>query len=127
MNQEKIIILSLVFGLVSLLGFYLAYLYGRKTKIFKWSEYLAIIILPIFCIIALAFIVDFKIFILFGISSLVGSLGEYTLGFVYHKTLNKRLWTYERLSFDGYSSLLITPVWGIAGVVFWLLSKIIGL
>lgn len=52
---------------------------------------------------------------------------ELVVGFVYHKTLNRRLWQYNRLSVGGYTSVLSIPMWGIAGVVFWALSKLLGL
>lgn len=68
-----------------------------------------------------------KVIYLFFISAIVGLLLEYILGLAYHKTLNKRLWTYDRLSLHGYTSFLAIPMWGVAGTVFWLLSNSIGL
>lgn len=60
-------------------------------------------------------------------SAIVGSVAEGFVGFVYDKVLNKRLWTYNRLSIKGYTSLLSIPIWGIAGILFWFISKFIGL
>jgi hypothetical protein len=116
-----------LFIAICFVGFYLAYLYGHKTKLFRWSEYFAIIILPIFCIIYLAWQIDFRILNLFVISALAGFFLEYIIGLTYHKTLNKRLWKYKRLDLNGYTSLLSVPLWGIAGVAFWLFSKMVGL
>lgn len=125
--MDKIILLGSIFILINLLGFYLAYLYGRKTKQFRWSEYIAIILLPIIGVIAFAYFVDVKILSLFIISSFFGFVLEYLLGLTCHKTLNKRLWEYNRLSVGGYTSLLSIPIWGVVGVTFWFLSKIVGL
>jgi len=121
-------ILSLLFMALSIFGgSYLAYLYGRKTKQFRWSEYIAIIIFPILFIILYGFLVNIRILSLFFVGSFVGFVSEYIIGLTYHKTLNRRLWTYGRLNIHGYTSLLAIPFWGIAGVFFWFLSKILGL
>jgi len=125
--MKDFFILGFIFILIMLIGFYLAYLYGRRTKKFRWSEYFAIISLPIIFIIIFAYFINVKIIILFFISSLFGFLLEYIIGLTYHKALNKKLWTYDRLSFKGYNSFLSVPLWGIAGVSFWLLSKVLGL
>jgi len=123
----NLIVSGIIFVIVSLAGFYSAYLYGRKTKKFRWSEYIAIIIGPIICILIMAYLIDIKILLLFIISCGSGLFLEYLLGLTYHKTLNKKLWEYKRFSIHEYSSFLSIPVWGIAGVIFWLLGKIIGL
>ena len=125
--MEQITLLGFIFIVLTLIGFYLAYLYGHKTKRFRWSEYISIIILPMLFIMALTYFVDVRILSLFLISCAVGFVLEYLVGFVYHKVLNQRLWTYSRLSINGYTSLLSIPVWGIAGVIFWFLSKMVGL
>ncbi|MCX6763520.1 MAG: hypothetical protein NTZ97_02190 [Candidatus Moranbacteria bacterium] len=125
MGNSKI--LGLAFISLMFIGFYLAYLYGRKTKKFRWSEYLAIIILPVIFIIVFALFIDAKIIKLFIISVCVGSVFEYIFGLVYHRTMNKRLWTYDKFSIQGYTSLLSIPLWGIGGVVLWFAIKIAGL
>jgi len=125
--SNNFIIYGPVFILIILVGFYLAYLYGRKTKRFRWSEYIAIIILPIISIFAFAYLIDIKIITVFVVSSFVAFSLEYILGLTYHKTLNKRLWTYDKFSVQGYTSLLSIPLWGIGGVTFWFLIKMLGL
>lgn len=125
MNQ--ITFSGILFFAIELVGFCLAYLYGRKTKQFRWSEYVAIIILPIAAILAFAIFIDIKILSLFFASCAIGFFLEYLGGFVYHKTLNERLWQYDRLSINGYTSLLSIPFWGIGGCTFWVISKIVGL
>ncbi|MBI4193394.1 MAG: hypothetical protein HY536_02080 [Candidatus Colwellbacteria bacterium] len=127
MEQMRLAQFGLVSLAVSCVGFYLAYLYGRKTTEFRWSEYFAILIVPIMSVIVLALVKSEKILILFLISACLGSLLEYLVGLLYHKVLNKRLWTYHRLSLNGYTSVLSFPVWGIAGVVFWGVGALLGL
>ncbi len=125
--MDKIIFLGSIIIIFDFIGLYLAYLYGRKTKIFRWSEYFAIILFPIIGVLAFAYLIDSKILALFLVSACFGFVLEYILGFVYHKTLNKKLWEYKRLSVGGYTSLLSIPMWGIGGCLFWFLSKMVGL
>lgn len=125
--MDNLILLGIVYFLVTFVGFFLAYLYGRKTRQFRWSEYVAIIIWPLLFVIILAYYVETKILVLFMVSAFVGFILEYVLGFVYHKTLNRRLWHYDKFSVGGYTSWLAIPIWGIAGVIFWFLAKIVGL
>ena len=125
--MERIKFLGLLFIIKNLAGLYAAYFYGRRTKKFKWNEYVAIIIVPIIAIVLFTIFVDSRIINLFIISCIAGFAFEYIFGLAYHKTLNKRLWEYKYLSVGGYTSLLSIPVWGIGGVTFWFLSKIVGL
>lgn len=118
---------GLILLAISLVGGYLSYLYGRKVKRFRWSEYFLLMIVPVAGSLALSYQYGTKIIYLFFISMFVGFALEYLLGLGYHKTLNRRLWTYGRYSVGGYTSLLTFPMWGVAGVAFWLLSQSIGL
>lgn len=117
---------ALVLGF-SILGFYSAYLYGRKTRRFRWSEYFALISAPTLGALAFSYFYGIGVFYLFALSCLVGFALEYSIGKAYHKTLNRRLWTYGKYSVGGYTSLLTFPMWGVAGVVFWLVSRTVGL
>src|SRR5208283_2612887 len=94
-------LLGIAFLTVTLLGFYLAYLYGHKTKRFRWSEYIAILIWPTLFVIALSYYVSIKILVLFIVGAAVGFVLEYIFGFTYYKVLNQRLWQYNRLSING--------------------------
>jgi len=116
------LILSVFLG-ITFFGFYLAYLYGRKTTKFRWSEYTAMLITPVLCTLLLTYLYGFVIIKLFLISSIFGFSLEYIIGLTYHKTLNKRLWIYQRYSVGGYTSLLTLPIWlcqsGDAGVYYF--------
>lgn len=124
--MENLSYLGTVLSLVSVLGFYFAYRYGHKTKRFRLREYLAMIFVPLLSVLLLAYFLTAQILLLFLVSAVVGFLFEYGFGFAYHKTLNQRLWVYQRMSIDGYTSVLSLPVWGIAGVVFWSLGQLLG-
>lgn len=125
--MNNTIFLGIFFIFITLVGFYSAYLYGRRTKQFLWREYWAIVIWPLLSVLAFAYFVDVKIIILFLVSCLVGFLFEYLTGLTYYLTLSKRLWVYSRLSIGGHTSLLSIPLWGIAGVLFWYISVFVGL
>ena len=111
----------------SVLCFYLAYLYGRKTKYFSWKEYFALMSGPVIACLSLSFFYGAAVPYFFAVSCVVGFGLEYIIGFAYHKTLNRRLWTYGKYSVRGYTSLLTFPMWGIAGTVFWLIARSMGL
>lgn len=113
--------------LLSLIGMYSAYLYGRHIKKFRWSEYCLLLIVPVASCLGLSYLYGIKVIYLFLLSSIIGFAFEYLFGLTYHKTLNHRLWHYNRFSIGGYTSPLAIPMWGVAGVIFWLLSKGIGL
>jgi hypothetical protein len=119
--------ISLYLILWSGVGMFLAYLYGRKTKQFRWREYFALIGAPVIGCLGLSYYYGPSVIYFFFASSVVGFLMEYLIGRAYHKTLNSRLWTYGKYHVGGYTSLLALPMWGVAGVVFWLVSQLIGL
>jgi|SRR3989344_3443127 len=91
----KLISLGLIFMTITLVGFFLAYLYGHKTKYFRWDEYLALVLWSMLFVVVLANFLGPRILSLFALSCFVGIVFEYILGLAYHKRLNKRLWTYS--------------------------------
>ena len=126
---ENLYVLS-VGAIIALTGIGFAYLYGRNTKQFSWREYTALLMGPSLAVLLHSYFIDIKILYLYVVSAVVGFLLEFLLGFLYHQTLNRKLWTYDTEAYaiwNGYTSLLTFPMWGIAGVVFWHLSKIVGL
>lgn len=124
--SSDLALLAWALVLASGAGYIFAYYYGKDTKDFRWREYIAFIIIPI-VVIALMGLKDPRIPLLYGLSMLVGALFELVMGFLYHRILGHRLWTYHRHSIGGYTSWLAVPMWGIAGVVFWFLAKSLGL
>jgi uncharacterized membrane protein len=106
---------------------YTAYLYGSRSKKFAWGTYLLLILTPVLCSLSLAYFYGIKVIVFFVSSSIIGFILEYLLGLIYYKTLGEKLWAYSRYNVGEFTSLLTFPMWGVAGVIFWLLSKEIGL
>lgn len=121
------LMISAIAFLIVVAGFYLSYLYGRKTKEFHWSEYVALMSGPLLAVFFVGYLVGVKVLYLFLLSMGVGFILEYVLGLAYHKILNRRLWTYKKYNLGGYTSYLTLPMWGVAGIVFYLIILTVGL
>ena len=112
----------------SFVGFCFAYWYGRRTRKFYWSEYLALVGVPVAGCLALALLYGKGVVYLFFLSAGVGLLLEYSAGLAYHLVLHERLWTYGKFALKGrYTSVLVLPMWGVGGVISWLIAKSVGL
>src|SRR3989344_4498855 len=61
----------------------------------------------------------------FLICAAVGTFLEWLVGFSYYQVVGERLWTYHRYAIKKYTSFLSIPIWGLAGVFIWLLSRAI--
>ena len=117
----------IAFSLLIAIGFYLAYQYGKKTTEFKWSEYFATLILPFMGLILLIYYEGIQILWYYFLCCFAGNFVEHIGGYGLHKVLGHRLWTYHRLTIGGYTSLLSWPYWGMIGIVFLSLYKLINL
>lgn len=62
-----------------------------------------------------------QVFITFAI---LGTLAEWIMGYTYHQIVGQRLWTYHKYSLSHYTSWLSVPLWGLAGVMFFLLARL---
>lgn len=111
----------------SVVVIYGAALFSRKTKRFRWSEYVALMCVPVLGSLGLAYFYGFKIIYFFFVCSVVGFAFEYILGKAYHLLMHQRLWTYGKYSVEGYTSLLSLPMWGVGGVIFWMIAHTMGL
>jgi len=112
---------------IIIIGHLIAWIYGRKTEQFSWLEYF-LILLPLGLSVAIFYLtVNAKIIYLVFYSAIFGTIFEHIIGVVYHKVLNKPLWSYNRLTWKGYTSMLSIPLWGFGGLVFWVISQFIGL
>ena len=99
----------------------------KKIKKYKFSyiRYLMLLIFPLFATYYIYQIHGIKIIYIFISFSMLGIFFEWLVGFSYQMTLGEKLWEYHRLPLIGkYTSLLGIPLWGLAGVMFWLLSMI---
>jgi len=127
--NDFLIFLFLVLGGV-LLEEVAQILYFRLTKKkfkehhFYYSRYIYLLIFPMLAVYVTAQRTSPKVFMVFFSFALIGTFLEGFIGLFYHKIVGQRLWTYHRYSFWGYTSLLSIPLWGMGGVLFWLLARV---
>lgn len=95
-----------------------------KKYHFTFGRYLYYLIAPITAVIFAISQSGIYLLNIFLIFSLVGTILEWLAGFAYHMIVGQRLWTYHRYSVGGYTSLFSIPLWGLGGILFWLLVKI---
>lgn len=119
------ILIGLAF--LSIVGCYLAYLYGKSSSGFGFDKYAAILVIPFLSCIGISYFYGLDVIYFYIIAGFAGLVIEYIVGFTYEKVFNERMWTYHIYGIDGYTSYLSPPAWGVVGVIFFLLSKVIGL
>lgn len=117
--------LLVIVALSTMVGFYAVYLYGKETRAFKWHEYLFFVLVAFIPLIPMGMVYDSRIYVLFVVSIVLGLLLEHVIGYLYHRTLNRRLWRYYKYTIGGYTSLLVAPFWGMAGIFFFLLGEVV--
>lgn len=117
-----------VFGII--LEILLARFYNKLThsKLKKnhtsLGRYIFLLIAPMLAFLYTTTKLGYSPILVFAVFAVIGTLLEYLVGYAYHRVVGVRLWTYYRWSFGGYTSLLSTPLWGMLGLLTWLLAKI---
>ncbi|MBN1162387.1 hypothetical protein JXA34_01430 [Patescibacteria group bacterium] len=95
-----------------------------KSHEFTFGKYIYFLILPIIVIIYSVSEFEFNYLGVFLSFMFLGTLAEWLIGFFYHKLMGHRLWTYNKFSITKYTSFLSMPLWGLAGLIFWLFMRI---
>ena len=95
-----------------------------KEHHFSYSRYVYLLLFPMLAAILIVSRSTDLLWVVFLTFSAVGTFIEWLIGFFYHRIVGQRLWTYHRHSISGYTSLLSIPLWGLAGIMFWLLARI---
>lgn len=113
-------LLAILFG-----GLFLAVWYGKDTKKFSWKEYAAVAALPSLSLLWVWYRMGIVALYLYVITCISGPILEYVLGWAYHKTIGKRLWTYNKSYLNGYTSFLVIPYWGLVGICVLALTEIV--
>jgi uncharacterized membrane protein len=126
MNIDPLIDLFLITMLVAT-GWYATWVWGRHTSKFRWSEYFMYIAGPLIAVGLIAIKHGTEVYTLFIISACVGFTVEYVLASTWHAVQSERLWHYKKYSLKGYASYVLIPLWGVAGVSYYLLAKLLGL
>lgn len=104
---------------------FLVYRNHFKKYNFSFGRYLFYLLFPLVALIYSFVSVGYQILPIFLAFSIIGTTIEWLAGFSYHMILGQRLWSYHRYSIGRYTSLLSIPLWGVAGVLFWMLNRVI--
>jgi hypothetical protein len=90
---------------------------------FKVSRYLFLLCVPMVGIILMSYLVGLSVWKFFFIFMVLGTTLEYCIGFSYKVIVGQMLWKYNKYTINGYTSLLAVPLWGLCGVLVYLLVK----
>jgi len=112
--------------LVIYLVLLIAYSYGKKTRAWKWSEYVLMTLGPLVGLFLFYLVDSWKAVAFFLGSCVIGFLGELIIGFLFEKTLGRKIWEHKKMSVRGHTSWLVIPFWGMAGLMFLALLRILG-
>lgn len=91
---------------------------------YSFGKYLYFLLFPVVTILYFTAGSNENLLAIFVSFALLGTLAEWIIGFFYHKIVGQRLWTYHRYSIGGYTSFLSLPMWGLAGLIFYLFIQI---
>lgn len=124
-----VIFLSLIVGgfLLESLAFQFHFLlFGKHYKKYHYTfaRFIYYLLVPVTATIFAISQAGFYLLNVFLVFSFVGVVLEWLAGFAYHMVVGQKLWTYHRYSLGGYTSLFSVPLWGVGGVLFWLLVRI---
>ena len=108
---------------ISQFHFFLTKKHFKKYH-FSIGRYLFLLLFPLAATLYIASHVGFKLINTFIAFALVGPIIEWAIGFSYHMVVGEKLWTYDRYNINSYTSFLAIPIWGLAGVLFWLLARV---
>lgn len=92
---------------------------------FSFFRYLFILFLPLLATLLMSYVVGFSVIKSFVVFAAMGTILEYCIGYSYYIVVGQKLWTYHRFSIQGYTSLLSIPLWGLCGVLFYLMASVI--
>ncbi len=112
-----------------LVGFGLGYLYVRNRQRPFWHKFIVLMTAPTVSVLLFACYLDPRFLLVYVVSALVGFVAEFCLGFAYHTIMGTKLWKYDANAYPllEYTSWLTLPMWGVAGIVFWTVSKLVGM
>lgn len=123
------IFLGLIVGglLVEVLFSQFHYLFTKKhykKYHYSFSRYLFLLLFPLLATFFIFSQAGLKLLHVFLVFALAGTILEWLVGFSFHMVVGNRLWTYSRYSINKYTSLLSIPLWGLLGILFWLLAQV---
>lgn len=66
-----------------------------------------------------------ELIIVYLLFSALGTFLEWLLGFLFRQIMGENLWKYSLFPIGSYTSYLAIPLWGLAGVLFWLTARML--
>lgn len=90
---------------------------------FSFGRYIYLLLLPILAFIIMTQWYGLTIFRMFLVSAFLGPILEWVVGLSYHIIVGQKLLTYHRYSINGYTSFLTIPMWGLGGILAYLLAS----
>lgn len=94
-----------------------------KEHHFYFGRYIFFLSFPALAFFLVTNQLGFSPLVVFLVFAFLGTLLEGLVGYSYYLIVGQRLWTYKKYSIGGYTSFLATPIWGLLGILTWLLAK----
>jgi len=123
--MTKTALLLLIITAEFLLESYFARKYDKhkwfKVHHFSLLKYLIFFGIPFATILLYSWQYQKNIIYAFLTFAVIGTFLEWIIGYAYNAVEGKRLWTYHSFNINKYTSWLSIPLWGLAGMLFWIL------
>lgn len=97
-----------------------------KKHHFFFSRFIFLAIAPLMAVFFISTKTTMPLIQIFIVFSIFGTFLEWFIGFSFDRIMGSKLWTYHFMPIgirSKYTSFLSIPIWGAAGVLFWLLVK----
>ncbi len=89
---------------------------------FQLSRYIFLLTMPTIATLIMTYLAGLSVLKFFVSFAILGTLLEYCIGYSYQAIVGQRLWKYYRYSINGHTSLLSIPLWGLCGVLIYLIA-----
>jgi|GEM_PF-1723539 len=93
---------------------------GLRKHYQSWGRYVMPLLFPMIITAFVIYLQGYSLLYYFLIFSVLGGFMEWIAGYLYNLISTKQLWTYHYLTVGkkGYTSWIIIPIWGCAGIFF---------
>lgn len=95
-----------------------------KRDHFIFGRYVYLLLAPLVATILIINTHGMSVLKIFFFFALFGPVMEWLVGSSYYQMMGVRLWTYKKFTYKGHTSLLTMPLWGMAGVLFYLIARV---
>lgn len=94
-----------------------------KSHKFTWFHYSIFLSYPVAITALLVYALDARLLLVFVAAAIFGAAAEWSMGYFYNDIVGQKLWVYKKYSIGTYTSWLALPLWGVAGVLFAVLTS----